>query len=155
MTQTHARPRLRGATRAAAAALPLVLLAACAGTAEDATPASTATESTPSNGAAEAATYQPRLVVTYDGGLLVLDADTLETVERIEKDGFLRVNPAGDGRHVMVSTDAGFQVLDAGTWAEEHGDHAHYWTADPVLTDVTYAAEKPGHVVVHDDRVAL
>lgn len=155
MTHTHARPRLRGATRAAAAALPLVLLAACAGTAEDSPPASTATESTPSNGAAEAETYQPRLVVTYDGGLLVLDADTLETVHRIEKDGFLRVNPAGDGRHVMVSTDAGFEVLDAGTWAEEHGDHAHYWTADPVLTDVTYPAEKPGHVVVHDDRVAL
>ncbi|MGO3815873.1 MAG: zinc metallochaperone AztD, partial [Cellulosimicrobium funkei] len=36
-----------------------------------------------------------------------------------------------------------------------HGDHAHYYTADPVLTDVTYAAEKPGHVVVHDGRTAL
>lgn len=154
MTQTPTRSRLRGATRAAAAALPLALLAACAGTAGDATPAATTT-TTATGSPAEAATYQPRLVVTYDGGLLVLDADTLETVDRIEKDGFLRVNPAGDGRHVMVSTDAGFQVLDAGTWAEEHGDHAHYWTADPVLTDVTYPAEKPGHVVVHGDRVAL
>ncbi len=156
MTQTLARPGRRRTARAAAAALPLALLAACAGTADDAAPASSASATTSTAGSpAEAATYQPRLVLTYDGGLLVLDADTLETVDRIEADGFLRVNAAGDGRHVMVSTDAGFQVLDAGTWAEEHGDHAHYWTAEPALTDVVYAAEKPGHVVVHDERVAL
>ncbi|AEE47174.1 zinc metallochaperone AztD [Cellulomonas fimi] len=149
------RPRTvrSAAVRAAAGALPLVLLAACAGT-ETAAPEASSTP-TPDARASESATYAPRLVLTYDGGLLVLDADTLETVSTIERDGFLRVNPAGDGRHVLVSTDAGFEVLDAGTWAEEHGDHAHYWTAEPSLTDVVYAADKPGHAVVHDERVAL
>lgn len=155
MTQTSVRRRLRAAG-AAAATLPLLLLAACAGTADPASAPTTADagETAPA-GASESSTYRPRLVVTYDGGLLVLDADSLETVATIEKDGFLRVNPAGDGRHVLVSTDQGFEVLDAGTWAEEHGDHAHYWTADPALTDVTYPAEKPGHAVAHDERVAL
>lgn len=148
------RPRtVRAAGRAAAVALPLVLLAACAGTGPGGPEASSTP--TPDARASESATYAPRLVLTYDGGLMVLDADTLETVSTIERDGFLRVNPAGDGRHVLVSTDAGFEVLDAGTWAEEHGDHAHYWTAEPSLTDVVYAADKPGHAVVHDERVAL
>ncbi|WP_338403909.1 zinc metallochaperone AztD [Cellulosimicrobium arenosum] len=103
----------------------------------------------------EAATVTPRLVLTHDGGIEILDATTLEPVGDVELPGFNRVNPAGDGRHVLVSTTGGFQVLDAGTWAEPHGDHSHYYTADPLLTDVTYAAEKPGHVVVHDGRTAL
>ncbi len=42
-----------------------------------------------------------------------------------------------------------------GTWAEPHGDHSHYYTADPELTDVTVPAETPGHVVVHHGRTAL
>ena len=40
----------------------------------EATPGATTT-GTADTSAAESATYQPRLVVTYDGGLLVLDAD--------------------------------------------------------------------------------
>lgn len=154
MTQHRtARPR-RTAVRLGALALPLALLTACAGTAEPAATAA-ATAETTAGARTEAATYTPRLVLTYDGGLVVLDATTLETVSTIEETGFLRVNPAGDGRHVMVSAEGGFRLLDAGTWAEEHGDHDHYWTADPTLTDVTFPAETPGHVVVHGDRTVL
>jgi outer membrane protein assembly factor BamB len=94
-------------------------------------------------------------VLTYDGGIQVLDATTLEVVEDIELAGFNRLNAAGDGRHVMVSTTGGFQVLDVGTWSEPHGDHSHSYTSDPVLTDVTWSAEKPGHVVPHEGRTAL
>ena len=39
-------------------------------------------------------------------------------------DGFLRLNPDGDARHVIVSTDDSFRVLDTGVTIEEHGDHA-------------------------------
>jgi outer membrane protein assembly factor BamB len=46
-------------------------------------------------------------------------------------------------------------VLVVGTWSEPHGDHSHSYTADPVLTDLLYPAEKPGHVVVHEGRTAL
>ncbi|MEV5829551.1 zinc metallochaperone AztD [Spirillospora sp. NPDC052242] len=80
------------------------------------------------------------LVATYDGGLYVLDPVTLKVVEDIPLDGFNRVNPAGDGRHVMVSTSTGFRVLDA---------------AGARLTDDEFAAPKPGHVVHHAGKTVL
>jgi outer membrane protein assembly factor BamB len=85
-----------------------------------------------------------RIALTYDGGLLVLDRD-LQVVGDHAVDGFTRVNPAGDDRHVMVTVPDGFRVLDtaAGT------------SADSALTDVTFPADTGGHVVVHGDRTAL
>lgn len=100
--------------------------------------------------ATEAAGQTPRVVVTYDGGLLVLDALTLDTVADLPLAGFNRLNPAGDGRHVAVSTTGGWAILDAGTWSQGHGDHNHYYTADPELHDVILEAGAPAHVVVHD-----
>ena len=131
-----------------------LLLAACGSSADtaDSTPAASAE---PTSTSEESASLKPRLVLTYDGGIQVLDATTLELVSDLELSGFNRLNPAGDGRHVMVSTSGGFQVLDAGTWAQAHGDHSHYFVADPTLTDLTYSAETPGHVVVHEGRTAL
>lgn len=103
----------------------------------------------------EAAGPTPRAVVTYDGGLMVLDSQTLEVLADYELGGFNRVNAAGDGRHVLVSTTGGWALLDTGAWTEPHGDHAHSFTADPVLYDVVVAADAPGHVVVHDGLTTL
>lgn len=154
MKHTPTRPRALGAL---GLGLSLALLAACAGTGSgsgDAAPAADpTTDAAPA--ATEVATAKPRLVLTYDGGIQVLDADTLELVADLSLEGFNRVNAAGDNRHVMVSTTGGFRVLDAGTWSEPHGDHSHSYTSDPVLTDVTWSAEKPGHVVPHEGRTAL
>jgi outer membrane protein assembly factor BamB len=168
----------RSATRrllAATAALPLVLLAACSsdddseptddGSGAPSEQASSETESEDEHdhdhgddaagAATEAASVTPRLALTYDGGIQVLDATTLELEADIPLEGFNRLNAAGDGRHLFVSTTGGFQVLDGGAWAEPHGDHSHYFTTEPTLLDVTYEAEMPGHVVVHDGRTAL
>lgn len=154
MKHTPTRPRALGAF---GLGLSLALLAACADTGSgsgDAAPAADpTTDAAPA--ATEVATAKPRLVLTYDGGIQVLDADTLELVADLPLEGFNRVNAAGDNRHVMVSTTGGFRVLDAGTWSEPHGDHSHSYTSDPVLTDVTWSAEKPGHVVPHEGRTAL
>jgi hypothetical protein len=79
-------------------------------------------------------------VATYDGGLYVLDGETLEVKQDIPLDGFLRVNPAGDESHVLVTTGEGFRVLDA--------------TAGR-LTDHTFPAEEAGHVVAHGERTVL
>lgn len=144
-------------TRAAAglgAALSLLLVSACA-TEGDAASESPSPEEHEAPEATEAQARTPRVAVTYDGGVLVLDAMSLEQVGNIELEGFNRLNPAGDERHLMVSTAGEFRALDLGTWAEAHGDHAHYWTAEPTLTDVAYEAGKPGHVVVHEGRTAL
>jgi hypothetical protein len=80
------------------------------------------------------------VVATYNGGLYVIDGKSLEVKADIPMDGFLRVNPAGDTEHVLVSTSDGFQVLDA---------------ANGQLTETTFAANEPGHVVPHGERTAL
>jgi len=149
---TRTRPRLAAALGLGVTA---ALLAAC-GQSGDASAAPSATEETAGTPAAtEVATAKPRLALTYDGGIQVLDADTLQVVSDIELAGFNRLNPAGDDRHVLVSTTGGFQVLDAGTWTQPHGDHTHSYTADPVLTDVVWPAGTPGHAVRHEGRTAL
>ncbi|ROP27095.1 zinc metallochaperone AztD [Pseudokineococcus lusitanus] len=156
--RTAARRR-RSWSAAALLGAPLLALAAC-GDGGSSTASSSAAPSTPAaeptSDVAEVATATPRLVVTLEGGdLAVLDATTLEPVADVEMDGYLRINDAGDGRHVLVSTTGGFRVLDAGTWGEPHGDHSHYYTSDPVLTDVVHPAETPAHVVTHAGRTAL
>ncbi|BBX88862.1 hypothetical protein H5U98_27850 [Mycolicibacterium boenickei] len=80
------------------------------------------------------------LVVTYDGGLYVLDGNTLQVKADVPLEGFLRVNPAGDDTHVMVTTDQGFRLLDASA-----GE----------LTDTTFMADEPGHVVAHGEHTVL
>ncbi|MFL0358541.1 hypothetical protein [Curtobacterium flaccumfaciens] len=81
-----------------------------------------------------------RITLTYDGGLLVLDQD-LQVVADDAIDGFTRVNPAGDGRHVLVTVPEGFRVLDT--------------QAEPALTEAVFPADTGGHAVVHGDRTAL
>ncbi|UCN14581.1 hypothetical protein LFM56_17255 [Cellulomonas iranensis] len=153
---TAPHPRTRRAAPALALALTATLLAACSGTSDAADAATpTPTADTTTAPAVERAAALPRLAVTYDGGVLVLDGASLEVLADLPAEGYLRVNPAGDHRHVLVSTAAGFQVLDAGTWGQAHGDHAHYYTSEPQLTDVTFPADHPGHAVVHDGRTAL
>jgi hypothetical protein len=155
LTRTHRR------SLAAAAALPLLLLTACS-TEGDTTPAasSSAPETTGdgqevTSGATEAAASEPRLAISYDGGVQVLDATTLEVLADEEFDGFVRLNPAGDGRHFLVSGQGGWHVLDGGAWEEAHGDHSHYYTGDPHVTGTVFPAEEAAHVVTHAGRTVL
>ncbi|WP_228282406.1 zinc metallochaperone AztD [Brevibacterium atlanticum] len=97
----------------------------------------------------------PRLVTTYDGGIMTLDATTLEVIDDTKLEGFNRVNPVGDSRHVMVSVAEGFRLFDAGVWTEEHGDHTHSYAAAPALTDTVYETDTPGHVVRHGGTTVL
>ncbi len=158
--QTRMPQTTRRRATALALTLPLALLGACATPSDPASPGPAATgdpAAAETNGAAatEVQSRTPRIAVTYDGGIKVLDAQSLEEVADLELAGFNRLNPAGDGRHALVSTTGGFRVLDLGTWGKPHGDHAHYFTSTPALTDLVYDAEEPGHVVVHDGVTAL
>lgn len=141
---------LKTATPLAGFTLTALMLTACSTseiipTASDPETAKITEESSP----------QSRLVSTFDGGLLTLDASTLEVLDKTELDGFNRVNSAGDGRHVFASTSEGFQLLDTGAWTEPHGDHTHSYSSTPGLTDTTFVTEKPGHVVSHADTTVL
>ncbi|MDR0594096.1 MAG: hypothetical protein LBG60_12755, partial [Bifidobacteriaceae bacterium] len=149
------------AALAAATALAALALTGCGQDQDQApSPAASPSQSAPEqpvdSDSAEVAAPAARLVLTYDGGLQVIDALTLELVADLPLDGFNRINPAGDERHAFVSTAGGFKLLDTGVYAAAHGDHSHYYAAAPILEDgIEIAAETPGHVVPHDDLTAL
>ncbi|MFE0369881.1 zinc metallochaperone AztD [Streptomyces tendae] len=111
-------------------------LTACGGS-DDASSDAEPQQPTKSSGAA--AVGNP-LVASYDGGLYVLDGETLKLAKTIELPGFNRVNPAGDEDHVVISTDSGFRVFDA---------------ARQTFTDAEFKGSKPGHVVRHGGRTVL
>ncbi|SDF50633.1 hypothetical protein SAMN05660662_2406 [Blastococcus aurantiacus] len=151
----HTRPAPSLRAVALAATLPLFLAAGCASSDGEDDAASSTSKAAATEEPTEAGASAPRLAFTYDGGIQVLDATTLEVLADEPLEGFNRLNPAGDGRHFLVSTQGGFRLLDGGAWAEPHGDHSHYYTADPRLTDVLFDAEKPGHVVAHAGHAVL
>ncbi|WP_205789260.1 zinc metallochaperone AztD [Microbacterium sp. CPCC 204701] len=128
---------LRRAGLAVAAVGAVAALAACSSTPAGSTDAA---PSAPSEAAAG-----PRVAISYEGGILVLDGTTLETIADLDSEEFTRLNSAGDDRHVMVTMSEGFQVLDtaAGT------------TEDPLLTDLVFEADAPGHVVRHGGKTIL
>lgn len=103
----------------------------------------------------EARELHPRVVIAHDGGITTLDGENGKPIATSKLDGFLRLNSAGDGRHVMVSADEGFLVYDAGVYGMKHGDHYHYYTGKPALNGKEYKAPHPGHVVIHAGNTAL
>ena len=128
---------LRRGGLAIVAAGAVAALAACSSTPGGSTDAAPSASSEAAAG--------PRVAISYEGGILVLDGATLETVADFDSEEFTRLNPAGDDRHVMVTMSEGFQVLDtaAGT------------TGEPELTDLVFEADTPGHVVRHGGKTIL
>ena len=142
--KTHQRKRAALAATAAATAL---FLSACASA------GGAAPEPSGQSGAVDApTTATSRVALTYDGGILVLDGTSLQLEADLPLDGFNRLNAAGDGRHVLVSTTDGFQVLNMGTWTDGQGAHH---LENPELTDLIFEADAAGHVVRHGDKTIL
>lgn len=106
-------------------------------------------------GQIEVAALAPRAVLTYDGGVMTVDTESGELLATTEMKGFLRVNNAGDGRHVMISSGEGFSLFDSGLIVQGHGDHNHYFESAPLLTNESVEAPEPGHVVIHNGKTAL
>ncbi|WP_258062275.1 hypothetical protein [Arthrobacter sp. B0490] len=94
-------------------------------------------------------------MLTYDGGIITVDTETGEVLANTESEGFLRLNNAGDGRHVLVSAGKEFRVFDSGLIVEGHGDHDHYYEQAPELTGSMIEAPEAGHVVAHEGKTAL
>lgn len=100
------------------------------------------------------ASTQPasRIALAYEGGVYVLDGTTLDVVGEFDTEEFTRLNAAGDGRHLFLTTSQGFQLIDAGTWSDASGD-PH--TAEPELSELVVEAATAGHVVRHGGRTVL
>lgn len=103
----------------------------------------------------EANARSQRVVIAYDGGIRTLDASTGNTLATTERAGFMRLNNAGNGRHVWVSAGDQFLLYDAATESRRHEDHYHYYSGTPQLTDVSVEAPHAGHVVVHNGKTVL
>lgn len=157
------KPPLALSSAIAAALLISACSSATPGDSSDATPSAAGSapaaasdeHHTESEGQTEVAALAPRAVLTYNGGLMTVDTESGEVLATTDMEGFLRINNAGDGRHVMVSSTEGFSLFDSGLIVQGHGDHNHYFESAPALTEETVEAPEPGHVVVHDGRTAL
>lgn len=130
---------LRRALISAAAIGAVVTLASCSTSGDSAAPASSPDDT------GSASPASARVAVAYEGGILVLDGETLDTVADFDAEPFTRLNPAGDDRHVMVTMSEGFQVLDTAAGTSD----------EPELTDTVFEADTPGHVVRHADKTVL
>lgn len=121
----------------AVAAGAALTLAACSSTPASSGDAGSASPSAEPAGA--------RVAISYEGGILVLDGDTLETVADVDSEEFTRLNAVGDGRNVLVTTSEGFQVLDTAAGSTDEAE----------LTDLVFEADLPGHVVRHAGKTIL
>lgn len=125
-------PKNRG-PRLLASLLVTTSLAACGTTADPAEPSPTPTPHGYVPGATEAAEPRPRLVVADSGSgeVRVLDLLTKDVVELGKVEPPRDVHT--DGRFAYLATSSGVHVVDGGAWTVEHGDHRHYYHADPAL----------------------
>ncbi|GGD63227.1 zinc metallochaperone AztD [Microbacterium murale] len=123
----------RAARFAVGAGVAALLLAGCSAGSAAETP-----DSAPAG--ADAAADGPRVAVAYAGGVLIVDGETLEVIDDLPTEDFVRLNPAGDGRHAFVTTSEGFQLLDV---------------REPELTDHVVEAAAAGHVVRHGGKTVL
>lgn len=71
------------------------------------------------------------LSVAEDGdvGLLDLLDGTTQELGRIAAPSALTT----DGRYAFATTPAGLEIVDSGRWTWDHGDHFHYYRAEPRL----------------------
>lgn len=120
--------------RPALAALGLLLLAGCA--AEDAPAAADEAEPTGGHGyvAGAAELTEAQLQLSYldrAGSVHALDLLTGET-EALGAIG-PTASVVSDGRFLFAASDPAGEltVVDTGTWTVDHGDHTHYYRAEP------------------------
>ncbi len=128
----------RTLTLGALAGAAVVLLAGCSSA--PSAPSTPSTETSADTSADVSVAGGPRVALGYEGGVLVLGGEDLEVIGDVDSEDFVRLNSAGDGRHVMVTTSEGFQLLDV---------------QRPELTDLVVPAAAAGHVVVHGGKTVL
>lgn len=117
-------------------------------------------ESTPSSTISapaikEGSTPSSRIALSYDGGIMIVDGREMKLIKSLPQEGFLRLNPSGDNRHITVADGSSYKILDAGSWEQPHGDHSHLYTADPTLSSLEFAADHTGHVITHHQKTAM
>ncbi|WP_327147304.1 zinc ABC transporter permease AztB [Nocardia sp. NBC_01329] len=110
-------------------ALLLVPVAACGSAMSE-----TTTESVPHGyieGAEESAGARAQLVIAErsSGGVRILDLVTEEVLTQDPVPGVAHI--ADDGRYAYLAATESTTIIDSGSWVVDHGDHVHYYRAQP------------------------
>lgn len=113
------------------AALVAASLTACAGAAQ---PAATPSSEGAGHGAVQGAREVPEpplalMSIDQDGGIGMLDLVEGDAAELDTIDAPLALST--DGRYGFAATDEGLTIVDSGRWSWDHGDHFHYYVAEP------------------------
>ena len=103
----------------------------------------------------EVSAVTPRILLSHEDGLTLLDAESGEVVKEQDITGFKRLSNAGNGKDVLVTTGKGWEVFSTGIQAKAHGDHFHNYESALGMTGVTFPGEHPGHVVTHNGKTTL
>lgn len=104
----------------------------------------------------DAAARQPRLAVTYDGGVMVVDGTDLKVLKDFTLAGELGLHPSGDPRHPFVAVEGStLKLVDLGSWSVAHGDHSDSKVAEPRLLDTALKVQGLGHVSPNGDLTAI
>ncbi|MDM7885939.1 ABC transporter [Curtobacterium sp. RHCKG23] len=99
-------------------------------------------------GASEAQEPQVRLLaVSATGATAVHDLLTGETTDLDRVDA--PEHAATDGRFLVTSIDDRTTIVDGGSWTVDHGDHTHYYAAQPRVVDTI---DGGGPVEVHSSE---
>lgn len=100
------------------------------------------------NEAIETSEAMPRVVVATESGVSILN-EQLDLVGEFELTSRPSLTLAHDDRHVVANRqdDNESSIIDAGAWRQDHGDHFHFYTDEPVLLEDVIKGNKPVHVV--------
>ncbi|WP_395819202.1 ABC transporter [Curtobacterium flaccumfaciens] len=99
-------------------------------------------------GASESQEPQVRLLaVSATGATALHDLLTEETTELDDVDA--PEHSATDGRFLVTSDADRTTIVDGGSWTVDHGDHTHYYAAEP---RVVGAIDGGGRVAVHSSE---
>ncbi|MFD4405054.1 zinc ABC transporter permease AztB [Nocardia sp. NPDC058499] len=96
-------------------------------------------------GAEESASAQPRLVIADrdSGAVRLLDVVTEEIADLEPVPGVTGI--AGDGRYAYLAAGDATTVVDSGSWVVDHGDHVHYYRAQPRPVGVVDGSVRSAH----------
>src|SRR5699024_6966423 len=103
----------------------VLALAACSSGADGGARASDGggADEQPASDRTEVGALSPRIVLAHEGGVTTLDSSDGATLATAEVGGYVRLNPAGDGRHVAVSASDAITMYDTRLLVQGHGDH--------------------------------
>lgn len=98
---------------------------------------------------------EPRLAITYEGGVMVVNAETLKLIKDIpHSEKHLRLRET-EHRYLLLDSGKGLETLDLGSYTKAHGDHGHSKVLDPSLTGQKFDVKKAGHVSPNADHTLV